>query len=93
MLKPLNTPVKRAGLVIMVAGLILTAITFWRITGDNYYLKDAVSDWLDAIQFKQREFRVYWPAAVGFYMAVAGLLVSYLFDLTTGRLLRWIRHG
>lgn len=93
MLKPLNTPIKRAGLVIMIVGLALTAITFWRITGDNYYLKGAFGDWLGAIQFKQRAFRFYWPAALGFYLAVAGLLLSYLYETTTGRLLRWIQRG
>lgn len=80
----LNTPIKRVGLVLVVAGL---AVTAWGYSqwGPFTGLDDCFQYWS-----KKPGCRA---VRGGTGILVAGLVLSVLFDYTLGPLVRWIRNG
>jgi|GEM_PF-2783373 len=93
---PLTTPVKRVGFVILLAGIAATLIGLTQMGSDIYHYM-----WFEkfmhglgkAIGFERNSFRRYPLASIGPYMALCGLLLSYLYDHSVGRLLIWIQRG
>lgn len=90
---PLDSPLKRIGLVILLVGIVLSLTAIYQISDDNYRFWRGFDDWLDAILLKRYEYRQYPLAAWGAYLTLAGLLCSYLYDFTLGRLIAWVRNG
>ncbi len=86
-LDKLNTPVKRAGFVATITGLFLMLVG---VLHDDFYFDSET--FFRSIEFSRRFGSV--PAfGIGFYLTVAGLFTSFLFDYTLGPLMRWIKQG
>ncbi|WP_414464897.1 hypothetical protein [Klebsiella michiganensis] len=86
-LDKLNTPLKRTGFVAFIAGVFLMSIG---LLHDDFYFDS--ESFFRSIEFSRRFGSV--PAfGIGFYLTVAGLFTSFLFDYTLGPLIRWIKQG
>ncbi|WP_407084807.1 hypothetical protein [Pluralibacter gergoviae] len=83
----LDTPVKRAAFVAFVTGLFLMLIGTFH---DEFYFDN--DSFFRSIQFSRR-FGSVPIFGIGFYLSIAGLLFSLLFDYTLGPLARWIKQG
>lgn len=83
----LNTSFKRAGFVTFTFGLCLMLIG----TLNHEFYFDSET-FFRSIQFS-RKFGSVPAFGIGFYLTVAGLFTSFLFDYTLGPLLRWIKLG
>ncbi|MBH3412552.1 hypothetical protein [Pseudomonas putida] len=93
---PLTSPVKRFGFVVLLVGLALTIIGMIQIgAGLNSYrwFGNFLDVFGNAISYDRYYSRRYPLAAIGPYMLLSGLLLSYLYDCTIGRLLNWIHRG
>lgn len=93
---PLNQPLKRAGFVVLIIGTFLTLIGWIQIGSDLYsyrWFEKFIGKFGDALIFDRYTYRRYPLASIGPYVMLAGLLLSYLYDRTIGRILTWIRHG
>ncbi|EDZ4075320.1 hypothetical protein HZM48_000998 [Salmonella enterica] len=83
----LNTSFKRAGFVTFIIGLCLMLIG----TLNHEFYFDSETFFL-SIQFSRRFGSV--PAfGIGFYLTVAGLFASFLFDYTLGPLFQWVKQS
>ncbi|MER1639840.1 hypothetical protein [Klebsiella aerogenes] len=86
-LDKLNTPVKRAGFVATIAGLFLMLVG---VLHDDFYFDSET--FFRSIEFSRRFGSV--PAfGIGFYLTIAGLFASFLYDYTLGPLSRWVKQG
>lgn len=89
-LKTLNTPVKRVGFVILAIGS-----TSFFLGWILWAIKDFVYAWDEFIKAVSFDF-YYWKGyskflCFGFYLAVIGVMFSYLYDKGIGKLIKWIR--
>lgn len=92
----LNHPVKRIGFVVLIIGILLVLIGAMQIGSDlNSYrwFERFLGIWWQALSFDRYTYRRYPLACIGPYVLLAGLLSSYLYDRSLGRVLAWIRHG
>ena len=92
----LDRPIKRIGFVILAIGVVVSLIGFIQIGSDLYryrWLEKFIEGVVESICFNRYNFQFYTMAAIGPYMALAGLLFSYLYDRGIGRLLSWVRNG
>jgi len=89
--KVLDSPIKRAGLVVLALGACMLVGGVLVIGADS---SSHVLDRLWKAALRDRYFyHQYWVAAWGVYLTIAGLLFSLLYDATLGRVVRWIRLG
>lgn len=89
----LNTPLKRVGFIVMLFGLLVLVIGLFQIAGSTHRLDDIFSNWIESVFFERYSFRRYPVACYGTWVALIGLLLSFLYDKTLGRLAGWIRAG
>lgn len=92
----LDRPVKRIGFVILAVGVVVSLIGFIQIGSDLYkyrWVEKFIEGVFESLCFNRYNFRFYPMASIGPYMALAGLLLSYLYDRGIGRLLAWVRNG
>jgi len=92
-LQPVNTPTKRIGFVVMCIGAAILALGWndvWHRTccGDSL-----LETYFSAFDNDSYDYEVLWMARWGTLLASAGLLASYLYDASLGRLLTWIKTG
>ena len=95
----LDTPIKRAGFVVMVVGVMLWLIGTIQIIDDAYFssssflyrTKVILNETMRAVTSDSYAYRRHWLAAWGVYLTGAGMLFSFLYDLGLGRIARWIR--
>lgn len=92
----LNTPVKRLGglvlalgVVVLVIGLVLIADDMRKYGSTGEFFER----WVKAVLQDRSSFRRYPMSAWGTYLCVIGLLFSFAYDRTIGRILTWIYHG
>jgi hypothetical protein len=85
----LNTPIKRAGSLLLAVGLALSIIGAFQLP---YY--DPLNNWADAV-FRQNPYRAaeYWLSAWGTYLTLTGFLFSFAYDYTFGKLVQWVKRG
>lgn len=89
-LRRLDTPIKRFGFVVLCVGATLSAPSLIN-----------VASYLSADQFFMRWYEVLIGEDYGNYSAlrwgsrtmIAGMLLSFLYDRTIGKIASWIRHG
>lgn len=97
LMNKLNTPTKRAGMFVFFVGFAIAFSSslsadllrrgdflwnLWR------FVSDAVTFHLSYRNVASKLF-----FAAGFYLMIIGLLFSYLYDQTIGKLINWIRNG
>lgn len=92
-MKQLNTPLKRVGFIILLCGLLVLVVGLFQIADGAYKLADIFSNWIESVFFERYSFRRYPVACYGTWIALIGLLLSFLYDKTLGRLAGWIRVG
>lgn len=91
MMNGLNTPLKRIGFIVLVAGLIILAIGLYQIVGSSYRTSDALTKWVESFFFEKYSFRRYPLASYGTWIVIIGLLLSFLYEKITLRLVDWIK--
>lgn len=92
----LDNPIKRVGFVVLAVGAVITLIGFFQIGADQSsyrWFEKFLNGIAKALAFERYTYRRYPLACIGPYVLLAGLLGSFLYDRTVGRLLAWIRHG
>lgn len=89
-MRGLNTPLKRTGFVILIVGLGMLAVGVLQVVADDLSQRGVIERVWDAVTRDRYAYRRFWIAAWGAYLTVAGLLFSFLYDATLGRLARWI---
>lgn len=92
-MKELNTPLKRVGFLVFVAGLLILIFGMYQINDSAYRSSDIFETWLESVFFERYSFRRYPAACYGTWIAVIGLFSSFLYDKITYRLVGWIRSG
>lgn len=92
-MKGLNTPLKRVGFLVFVAGLLMSFFGIYQIADNAYRSSDILETWLEAVLFERRSFGRYPSAGYGAWIAIIGLLSSFLYDKVTYRLVGWIKSG
>lgn len=85
----LNTPTKRIGFLFFSIGTIL--MVFSTISYGVKYFDGGY--FINSILFKTDEYDSEPLFGVGFYIAVAGYLMSFLYDKTVKRIVNWIKKG
>ncbi|HBT0133028.1 TPA: hypothetical protein MAZ80_003900 [Klebsiella pneumoniae] len=97
LMNKLNTPTKRAGIIVFFVGF---AIAFSSVLAADLlrrgdflwnlwrFVSDAV---VFHYSYRNVESKLFFAA--GFYLMIIGFLFSYLYDLTVGKLINWIRNG
>src|SRR5258706_10170103 len=98
----INTPIKRFGYVVLLVGIIILASSLVHF-GIFVFRSGGWGNYLTAAFHGPQEFfgdlfgyrgRRYIPYLVGgFIIGAAGYLLSYGYDATIARLVRWIRTG
>lgn len=92
----LSHPIQRVGFVILVVGAVLTIIGLTQLgTSVRSYpwFEHFIAELADSLTFDRYNYRRFPLASVGPYVLILGLLLSFLYESTVGRLLIWIRHG
>ncbi|HHA2661886.1 hypothetical protein [Stenotrophomonas maltophilia] len=95
----LNTPLKRAGAVILVVGVAVLAWGLVSILADlslrNFgrALERLVETWWGSVIQDRWDYRKYPAAAWGTYLSLIGAYLWLLHQRTLGRLFEWIRTG
>lgn len=88
----INTPVKRLGFSITVLGIFMLGIGMYRMQGQCFSCAWSTlgDDWWARVT----NYVGYgWDVAWGTHLTAIGLLLSYFYDFTIGRFVRWIRTG
>lgn len=88
LIRPLTTPTKRAGAVLLVLGLAVSLVGIAQV----HQYGRAAELWIEAIVFDYG-WRSFWAVPIGALMTVAGALLAYFYDSTVGRVMRWIQTG
>lgn len=92
----LNSPIKRVGGLLLVAGIIILFIGLMQILG---YLGRSTSfftfleHWFRAITFDKYVIRRAPLVSTGTYLTLGGLLLSFAYDRTLGRVIAWVVNG
>lgn len=92
----LNTPVKRLGGLVLAVGIVVLVIGLIQIVGDmgrGGSMGVFFERWFKAAFQDRWYFRRFPMSALGTYLFVIGLLFSFAYDRTIGRVLTWIYHG
>lgn len=84
--KKLNTPIKRIGFIVFIFGVVLFLYS-WLTHYDSYYFGRIVTN---SITFSKSDLYYSFGVALGFYLSLIGVLLSFAYDLTIGRLVNWI---
>ncbi|SXH14439.1 hypothetical protein [Klebsiella pneumoniae] len=97
LMNKLNTPTKRVGIIVFFVGCAIafsSALSadllrrgdflwnLWRFVSDAVTFHHSYRNVASRLFF-----------AAGFYLMIIGFLFSYLYDLTAGKLISWIRNG
>ncbi|ELO6005068.1 hypothetical protein [Escherichia coli] len=91
-MKNLNTKIQRFGFVILVlgCGLFLLGWLFWAVHDFVYAWETLIR----SISFDTYWYRgYYYLIAIGFYLSIIGIALSYFYDAGIGRVVKWIRTG
>ena len=91
MMKELNSPLKRVGFLVLICGLLTLVIGILQIAGDTSRIGKILGLWIGSALFDKYSFRNYPAACYGTWIAIAGLMTSFLYDQITGKLIEWIR--
>ena len=83
----LNRPIKRVGLLIMLAGLALSALGVLQLSFATSHLS---AGWWRAVSQEGYYGRRHWQVAWGAYLTVAGFMLSFTYDATIARLVSWV---
>lgn len=89
----IDTPFKRVGFIVFIAGLFISILGLYQIADNTYRSSDFFEKWLDSVLFQGGSFSRYPAAAYGAWLALLGLLSSFLYDKVTSRLFKWIKSG
>lgn len=92
----LNSPVKRVGGLLLFVGLILLFIGLIQILGylgRSASLFNFLEHWFRAVTFDKYVTRRAPLVSTGTYLTLGGLLLSFAYDKTLGRILTWIVNG
>ena len=92
-MRQLNTPLKRVGFIVMLFGLLVLVIGLFQIADNAYKLADILNDWIESVFFERYSFARYPAACYGTWITLIGLLLSFFYDKTLGRLAGWVRTG
>lgn len=93
---PLDRPIKRIGFVILIAGIFVSLIGFIQIGADLHkyrWLEKFIEGVFESLCFNRYNYHFYPLASIGPYIALAGLMLSFLYDRGFGRFLAWVRNG
>lgn len=90
-LQPINTPIKRAGFCCLVAGLLVFIPGMFMLANEERYFLDAW--WELMVGGEYNRFEEFWPLRIASFMAIAGLLLSYFYDIGIGRIIAWVKTG
>ena len=93
LLKPLDTKIKRVGAVMLVIGLVFLTIGSIQLFNDMWRLSNFFPYLWESLSLSGRRYHDYWMAAQGVYLTCLGLMLSYAYDRTTGRLIKWIKSA
>lgn len=90
----LNTPVKRAAGIVLACSVLLFAVGLVQLGVESGGAADFARRLLQDIFFQDRWARNYaWQVQYGFYGVLTGLLFSYCYDHSIGRMFHWVRKG
>ena len=92
-LAPLDTPLKRFGFLLLIAGSALLAYNLLFVDFGCCGSRGVVQRLWSAVTRDGYAYQRYRSGAWGVYLAAVGLLLSYLYDYSVGLLVWWVRHG
>lgn len=94
LLRPLDTPIKRIGFLLLLAGLVTLIAGLVQIaSSDGYYSSSLAGSWLRAVSLNGHYLQHFPAAAYGTFVCIAGTLLSYGYDHTIGKIAAWIKNG
>jgi hypothetical protein len=83
----LTRTIKCVGVLLMLVGLVLSAIGILQLFGST---SDVTAGWWRAVSQKDYYGRRHWEVAWGAYLTVAGFMLSFAYNATVSRLVRWV---
>ncbi|WP_440864523.1 hypothetical protein [Symbiopectobacterium purcellii] len=86
---PLNAPIKRVGFLCLVIGVLLMFFG-----GLNRGFEDFdYNTFIRSISFERSRYDSEVTFGIGFYSAIIGLFLSFLYDWTVGPIVNWVKKG
>ena len=96
LVQPLNTPMKRAAALALGIGIVLVCYSIVVMENDCCSRRDILDNlWKAATRDRYTITLQGWgrTAFWGIYFSIAGFFMSYGYDRTVGKVVRWVRLG
>jgi hypothetical protein len=87
---PLNTKIKRISAVVALIGFAMFLIGSLQIIDHEWHYSGYLETLIYSLSLSGYEYERYWLAACGFYALTIGVMFSYAYDKTVGRLILWV---
>lgn len=89
-LNRLDAPLLRAGSIVFWFGVLLWLPGMTNIVMRYWEPQSVIKVFVQHLIFADNE---YQPTGIGFYVLFLGFCISYGYDLTLKRLIKWVRVG
>ena len=86
----LDSPVKRAGFVVLIIGYLISLFGIYQIAVNVPATGEAFNYWVGAITLNRSGYGTFLFAGIGAWLVIAGLLLSFLYDSVTSRVVHWV---
>lgn len=91
LLNPLTRPINRIGLLVLVAGALVSVLGIIQVSNGDNWGNMAGNTWLKSLFLQYDDRSEYWGVPVGMFLMITGAMLSYLYDATLKRLYEWIK--